>query len=491
MMSKALTHRIVEAAALLYGSSTSPMLVYAPDLTLLYANAAYERMTGRSAGDILGRHMFDAFPPGPGGDGANAKAVIADTVAQMQASDTPVIVPELQHDLSNDEGEFEDRFWSVVQWPVRGDGGLAAIIQQSEDITEKVRQRRLTDMVRKSAEAVSDLSFFSYDPDTDRFDRGAGVDAMFGFAADEAGPVAAPFFDRIVPEDLPAVYAELDRAFGLGPGTSASYDYRVAVPGSARLRYVRVRAGIARDPADGRIKLFGAFVDMTDIEEARARMQELSDRNAALVVESNHRIKNSLAIASAMLCCPMDASEDPAVKQALRAAATRIMAISDVHGELFGDTGVEWVDAGRLLERFVPSFARTVDGEGGSCRMTVRAQRTPLPSRYAVTMALMLNELLTNAVKYGMNSSGGCDVSVELCSGIESARLVVENAVRGRQFAQIISEGVGSELVQAFAAQLGGTITAGETAGTFRVEFTFPIPDEHEIAREADPHTAR
>lgn len=467
------------------------MLIYGADLTLLYCNASYERMTMRAAADIIGRPMFEAFPAGPGGDDTTAKAVIADTVARMEASDAPVIVPELQHNLPNEAGEFEDRFWSVVQWPLRLNGKLAAIVQRSEDITERVRERRLTDMVRQSAEEISGLSFFSYDPASDRFIRSAAVDAMFGFAPDEAGPLAAPFFTRIVPEDLPPVYEELDRAFAGGAGTSAAYDYRVAIPGEARLRHIRVRAGVERDPQDGILKLFGAFVDMSDVQHSREQMRELSERNAALVVESNHRIKNSLAIASAMLSYPMEASDDPAVKRALAAASTRIMAISDVHGELFGDTGVEWVDAGRLIERFSGSFARTVDHEGARCRITVAAEHVMLPSRYAVTMALMLNELLTNAVKYGLSQEGGCDVAVHLAANPGSARLTVENAVAGERLATIVSEGVGSELVQAFAAQLGGSIEAGEADGNFRVEFDFPIPDEAEAAREADPYTAR
>ena len=481
---------IIDAGRLLYSASPSPILIYAPDLTLLYANAAYERMTGRTVDDLIGRYMFDAFPPGPGGEETNAVGIIEDTVAQMQQSDDPVIVPELQHDLPNEEGKFEDRFWSVVQWPIRQDGKLVAIVQRSEDITVQIRQRRLMETVRQSAEAVSGMSFFSYDPATDRFTRGGEIDAMFGFEPDEAGPMAAPFFARIVPEDLPAVHQEVERAFAGGAGTSASYDYRVAIPYDPRLRYIRVRAGVERDPKDGILKLFGAFVDLTDLEHSRQQLRELSERNAALVVESNHRIKNSLAIASAMLSYPMQASDDPVVRQTLAAASTRIMAIADVHGELFGDSGVEWVDAGRLLERFARSFARTVDQDGATCRIGITTHRVMLPSRYAVTMALMVNELLTNAVKYGLSEGGGCDVKVDLSAADGMARLLVENAVADGNFAQIVSEGVGTDLVQAFAAQLRGSVETREADGLFRVAFEFPMPDEDEPAREIDPRTA-
>jgi two-component sensor histidine kinase len=434
--------------------------------------------------------MFEIFPPNPNeDDAANAQDAIKAAVAEMVATGKPHVIEEQQHDLLNSEGVYETRFWSLVQWPVCRDGEVIAILQRSEDVTERVRQRRLTETVRQAAEEASGLSFFSYDPASDRFVRSAAIDAMFGFEPDEAGRLAAPFFDRVLPEDLPAVHAEVARAMAGGPGTSASFDYRVAVPGIEKLRYIRVRAGIERDPDDGLPKLFGAFVDMSDIEEARARMEELSNRNAALVVESNHRIKNSLAIASAMLSYQTQASTDDAAQAALQNAATRIMAISDVHGELFADTGVEWVDAGRLLKRFVQSFTRTIDADETVCPIEVTADSIALPSRYAVTMALMLNELLTNAVKYGMPRQEQSRVLVKLGHDGESVFLTVENEIAGKQFAEIVSEGVGTELVHAFAQQLGGAIEAGEEDGFFKVRFAFPIPPEDIELREMDPRT--
>lgn len=475
--------RAVKAAESLFRDSPSPMLIFAPDLTILYVNPSHLRMTGRDPGDLIGRRMFDAFPPKPGEDAASAENAITASVAEIIATGKPNEMPEQQHDIPNEAGVYVPRYWSIVQWPVTEEGEVVAIVQRSEEITERVRQRRLTQAVKRAAEDISGLSFFSYDPATDRFVRTLAIDAMFGFEPDEAGPMAAPFFERVLPEDLPAVHAEVARAMAGGPGTSASFDYRIQPPGSSRPRFLRVRAGIERDPDDGLPKLFGAFVDMSDIEEARARMEELSDRNSALVLESNHRIKNSLAIASAMLSYQMGASEDEASRQALQNAATRIMAISDVHGELFADTGVEWVDAGRLLERFVQSFSRTIGADMGAFTVSVDTQSLKLPSRYAVTMALMLNELLTNACKYGMTQDRLCEANVSLEASGQEASLTVTNAVAGQRYADIVSEGVGTELVHAFAQQLGGAVESHENEGQFEVRFSFPIPEEGSESR--------
>lgn len=477
---------VVDAAAVLLQNSPSPTILFALDFTILYANAAHLQMTGRTEEEMIGRHMFDVFAPNPEeDDAASAKGAIETAVREMIATGKPHVIEEQQHDLPDETGTYVQRFWSMVQWPIYHAGEVVGIMQRSEDVTDAVRQRQLIKAEKRAAEAISGLAFFAYDPASDAFARSAGVDEMFGFAPGEAGETAAPFFARVLPEDLPAVHTEVARAMASGPGTSAAFDYKIRVPDQESPRFLRVRAGIERDPDDGSPKMFGAFVDMTDIEEARAKMEKLSERNAALVVESNHRIKNSLAIAAAMLSYQTRATEDAAVQKALQTAATRIMAISDVHGELFADTGIEWVDAGRMLERFIGSFSRTIDTDETGNLISAETQSIRLPSRYAVTLALMLNELLTNAVKYGMVHNETCQIMVKMHAHEGVAQLSVVNAVTGKQFAQIMSEGVGTELVQAFAQQLDGEVQAGEKGGNFEVFFRFPIPADDIELQEA------
>ncbi|EAQ28042.1 sensory transduction histidine kinase [Erythrobacter sp. NAP1] len=480
-MTTALSSKVVEAAVMLLNESPSSMVLFTPDLTMLYINAAHEQMTGRSADEVVGRGMFEVFAPNPEKpDEASAKGAIEDGVAKMVRTREPFVITEQQHDLPDEHGVYEPRFWSLVMWPVVDGDEVVAIIQRSEDVTERVRQRRLTDAVRIAAEEASGLSFFSYDPRNDRFVRNSAIDEMFGFEPDEAGPTATPFFDRIMPDDLPAVQAEVERAMAGGAGTSAAFDYRVIIPETPGHRFIRVRAGIERDPVDGKLKLFGAFIDMTDVEEARARMEDLSQRNAALVIESNHRIKNSLAIAAAMLSYQIGATKSDEAQEALKASANRIMAISDVHGELHADTGVEYVDAGDLLKRFANSFARTIEGDENGCKISVTTQSIALPSRFAVSLALTLNELLTNAVKYGMSHDQDCEITVSLAQEGETVHLRVENPIAEVRFTKIVSEGVGSDLIHAFAQQLGGEIVSHEDDMIFKVRCSFPVPSDHE-----------
>jgi two-component sensor histidine kinase len=454
------------------------MLLFALDLTLLYANEAHARMTGKPVAEILGRKMFDAFPSNPSESGVNAETAIQAVIDEIVKTGRPIEIEEQQHDILTPSGLYEQRFWSMVHWSILEQGETVAILQRSQDVTAQVRARRLIAAEKRAAELSSGLSFFSFDPETDIFDRSPSVEAMFGFKPGEVGPFAAPFFERVHRDDLPGVNAEVERCIQEGAGSAAAFDYRVEVPGIQKYRHVRVRAGVERDPDDGALKLFGAFVDMADVEKARTELQVLSQRNAELVVESNHRIKNSLAIASAMLSQQMRASENVQVQEALRLASGRIAAIADVHNELFKDTGVEQVDAGALVKQFANSFLRTVDDGGGRCLIDVDATELLLPSRYAVTIALTLNELLTNAIKYGMPEEDNCNIKVTLEMAGGKAVLYVANDLASNQVVKIASEGVGTRLITAFARQLGANIDTNSSDNRFEVRFIFPIPQE-------------
>lgn len=464
------------ASATILDCSPTPMIVFTTDLVIIYVNRAHERMTGRARADVLDKPMFEAFAPKPNEDGASAEAAIREAVRHIVAVGRADDLLEQQHDVLNSDGTYEQRFWSMVHWPIKSRDRVIAIVQRSEDVTRTVRTRRTLLAEKDAAERSAGVSFFSYEPVSDAFDRSPAVDQMFGFKADEAGPYAQPFFARVHADDLPVVQREVSLAIAHGPGTPAAFDYRVLVPGENRPRHIRVRAGVELDPADNELKLFGAFVDMTDLEHARRRLEELSQHNADLVVESHHRIKNSLAIASAMVAQQVRASENIDTRAALELAATRIRAISDVHAELYRVPGVETVDAGELVDRFSRSFERTVTSEHDGVEIWISVERVLLPSRFAVSLTLALNEFLTNAVKYGSRRDGACIIDVALQIVGDDAQLRIANQISDSSAVDIRSDGVGSRLVRAFAQQMAGTVIAHSEDGRYEVIFQFPCP---------------
>ncbi|MER7790409.1 SpoIIE family protein phosphatase [Streptomyces sp. NPDC097640] len=137
-----------------------------PDLVIVAVNEAYLRATRTRRGDLLGRHIFDAFPDNPADPqatgtrnlGASLKRVLAtgerDSMA-LQKYDIPV--PGDEGGGTRGEGPFEERYWSPINTPVMGpDGSVQMVIHRVEDVTDFVLGRAQAPFER-TAEIDADL----------------------------------------------------------------------------------------------------------------------------------------------------------------------------------------------------------------------------------------------------------------------------------------------------------------------------------------------
>ena len=160
------------------------------------------------------------------------------------------------------------------------------------------------------------------------------MDELFGFKQDEAGALASPFFELILEEDLVEVQAELERIANVRNGDLAQFDYRIRQKHTDLVKYVRARGEMVIDPDDGVRKLVGVFIDMTDTE---ARNTELADAlrvKEDLLIEVNHRVKNSLQLVSSIMRLQAARVNDPELRRLLDLANSRVRAIAEVHSSL-------------------------------------------------------------------------------------------------------------------------------------------------------------
>ena len=128
------------------------------------------------------------------------------------------------------------------------------------------------------------------------------------------------------------------------------------------------------------------------------------ERHQILLKEMNHRVKNSLTIVGSMLRLKATSSGDPALAQHLQEASVRVQAVGRAHERLYLNTDIGHLDIGRYIEQ----VCGDVDATIAQCDIHVDAlPGILLETDRAISLALMINELITNAVKHAYRGEPG------------------------------------------------------------------------------------
>ncbi len=132
----------VSFRALFAGLSTA-YLVLTRDLVIVEANEAYLRLLQRTRSELLGRPVFDAFPPEEGSLDAQGRNPLQVSFERVRDSGRIDVMPLLHYDVRDGAtGDVEQRFWSLIHSAVPGpDGRTALVLQRVEDVTEYARER--------------------------------------------------------------------------------------------------------------------------------------------------------------------------------------------------------------------------------------------------------------------------------------------------------------------------------------------------------------
>jgi len=196
------------------------------------------------------------------------------------------------------------------------------------------------------------------------------------------------------------------------------------------------------------------------------------ERAEILLAEVNHRVANSLALVAALIRMQASSSREAAVKAALSETQARITAIAGMHRSLYTSDDVRIVEMSRYLSTLVSELAETVEKSGGKTRIVTRFDKLDLASDRAVSVGMILTELLTNAIKYAYPMGEGGEIRVSLARrSDDGALLVVEDDGVGFDTAAAPNgTGLGSRIVSSMAKTIGEGIAYVPSNPGTRVE---------------------
>jgi two-component sensor histidine kinase len=189
---------------------------------------------------------------------------------------------------------------------------------------------------------------------------------------------------------------------------------------------------------------------------ANTRLEEIVSRQAALLREVNHRVANSLQLVSSLVHMQAQAVGDGPARAALLDTQTRIAAIMQIHRRLYTSDDVERVDVADYLEGLAVELSAT----GGNRPVRLDAERIQLNTDKAVSLGVVVAELVTNAMKYAYAPDQAGEVRVGL-KRLEPGRLRLEVEDDGPGLpadGAAKGTGLGQKVIAAMARSLGSKV---------------------------------
>ena len=207
-----------------------------------------------------------------------------------------------------------------------------------------------------------------------------------------------------------------------------------------------------------------AFLN-NDLESKNNLLDKKNAENELLLREIHHRVKNNLEIVSSLLALQSDQIDDLKTKDAMSESQNRVNSIGIVHQKLYQGTHLGVVE---MKDYFLNLSESILDSFGAEQRVDLELamENLDLDIDTAVPLGLIVNELLTNCIKYAFPKGKKGTITIKLHKQDNNIlRLIVADNGVGK-CGMVHGTGFGSQLISLLTQQLNGTITEENQNGT-------------------------
>jgi two-component system, sensor histidine kinase PdtaS len=227
---------------------------------------------------------------------------------------------------------------------------------------------------------------------------------------------------------------------------------------------------------DGAMVL-SAIVDISDRKSKERRIEAALKEKEILLGEVHHRVKNNLQIIHSLLYLQAAKITDPSLSKLLKESQNRIKSMALIHQTLYQSNDFARVDFGLFLDTLAPTLVSSYAVEGGQAALSIDAAGVSLPINVAIPCGLIVNELISNALKHAFPKSRTGRIMVTLRNDLLHTVVlsVCDDGVglpEGFDIRQ--STTLGLQLVRLLADQLGAELDVS-LSGPTRFELRFAV----------------
>lgn len=195
--------------------------------------------------------------------------------------------------------------------------------------------------------------------------------------------------------------------------------------------------------------------------------------HAVAMKEIHHRVKNSLQMVASILNIQARRAQDPQIRRIFRENTSRVLSIAAIHDILTRNEDGDQVELHQLLEQIRRNL-QSMAADGREIRILVRGDRMQVSSEKATSIALVVNELLTNALEHGFEGRDRGEVTVTVLRGRETSTVTVEDNGSGFSPQEKREGSLGLEIISLTVRdKLGGNLQIQSGPQGTRAMFDF------------------
>lgn len=319
-------------------------------------------------------------------------------------------------------------------------------------------------LFRQLAENIRDV-FFIMEPENQKINYlSPTYEQVWGHSLKSAYENPRSLFEHIHPDDKNNVNDILRVSKRSGVLTNS---YRIIRP-DGKIKWVRVRAFPILDENEKLNRIAGVAEDITISKQYEQRLESSLREKEILLKEIHHRVKNNLQIISSLLNLQSKFVTDQRTLEIFHEGRNRIKTMALIHEKLYGPKDFTRINFAEYLNELFSFLLSAYKFDSQKISYKIEIGNVYLDIDQALTLGLIVNELITNSIKYAFPNGLEGQLKISMSkNGNHNLLRVYDNGIGIPPEIDIgKTDTLGLQLVQMFVEQIGGTIELKRGKGT-------------------------